>query len=611
MRTLTRRQVLQAVGGLLAASALNACAPKVVEKEKIVERTVVVEKEKPVEVTKIVEKEKEVTKVVEKQVTTVVEKEVFCKKDWVDGLAPVPKKYDKVIQCRVEFPGTYKFKEGENYTNNPLYNWVKENLKVEYVIHWQADGDVRTQKRAADIAAGTLPDLFDTSGTEFAQLIANDALAEIRAIWEATASPLNKQKRWYPDGKNWLDAWRGDKLYGVAHDWGGAYNVDNLGWIRQDWLDKLSLKPPETLDDLEKTLYAFKKNGLSPYGINACKRLITWYQSLDPIFGAYGVMPTCWRDKGDGKLVYDSLAPENKEALALLNKWYKDGILDPDFYTYNEGDAAKNLSDGKVGVCFAPNWAPYILMDMEKAFNTRFIIFPEPKGPGGKRGRKATSVKGSFMVYRKGVDPLVIEATLNHLNWEMEMNVNGLTKHNAWGVALTSGVGLFLEGYDWEWVTTKDATPEVPECEIKKGPYLTGEMMRPVGWHFDYMSYPEIGVDLGRPIVEWSKADPKTLNKPQRLYLRDRGRLRQMEGLEVIWSTLDRGIADEWLGVPTKTMAEKNADLSAMEQEYYISIVIGNKPVSAFDEFVASWKKNGGDAVTADVNAWYETVKKK
>lgn len=64
-KSISRRQLLRwgMLGG--ASVTLAACAPKVVEVtrevEKVVEQTVVVEKEKQVEVTKVVEKEKVVT----------------------------------------------------------------------------------------------------------------------------------------------------------------------------------------------------------------------------------------------------------------------------------------------------------------------------------------------------------------------------------------------------------------------------------------------------------------------------------------------------------------------------------------------------------------------
>ena len=46
-----------------------------------------------------------------------------------------------------------------------------------------------------------------------------------------------------------------------------------------------------------------------------------------------------------------------------------------------------------------------------------------------------------------------------------------------------------------------------------------------------------------------------------------------------------------------------------MEKQTYTNIIYGNEPIEAFDTFVEEWKAQGGDQITEEVNAWYETVK--
>ncbi|MNL86936.1 hypothetical protein D3C87_2158660 [compost metagenome] len=58
-------------------------------------------------------------------------------------------------------------------------------------------------------------------------------------------------------------------------------------------------------------------------------------------------------------------------------------------------------------------------------------------------------------------------------------------------------------------------------------------------------------------------------------------------------------------------MSAKGALLSKLESETYLKIIYGEKPIDYFDEFVKEWKANGGDQITAEVNQWYETTKKK
>ncbi|WP_281426275.1 hypothetical protein [Paenibacillus agaridevorans] len=39
-------------------------------------------------------------------------------------------------------------------------------------------------------------------------------------------------------------------------------------------------------------------------------------------------------------------------------------------------------------------------------------------------------------------------------------------------------------------------------------------------------------------------------------------------------------------------------------------IIYGKKPIDAFDQFVSDWKAGGGDKMTEEVNAWYDSAKR-
>ena len=54
-------------------------------------------------------------------------------------------------------------------------------------------------------------------------------------------------------------------------------------------------------------------------------------------------------------------------------------------------------------------------------------------------------------------------------------------------------------------------------------------------------------------------------------------------------------------------MIERNSDLNKLQDETILGIIIGDKPMSAFDEFVSQWKSQGGDQVTQEVNEWWAT----
>jgi len=519
-----------------------------------------------------------------------------CQKDWNTRMPPVPKKYDPPLKIEIEFERFPEYPQGDGPTNQPLYNWIKANMGIEYTVHWAADRDtpVFTQKRKADIAGGSLADRLGTGGAELADLIKNEAVEDIKAIFEATASPLVKEKRKYPSGSNWVCVARGDKIYGIPFQWGGDGNTESVGWIRKDWLDKAGLPIPQTIEDIDKTLRTWKSKGICKYGLNAANDPFTWNHRLDVFFGAYGHMPRTWRDLGDGKLVYDSLNPENKKALALLAGWYKDGLMHPDFHTYAPWDANKVFTGGDTGITYCPWWMAGTMRDLEATTQGAQVInFPRPTGPAG-RHMMGDVLVGNAIVYRKGLDKTKIEASINELNWYTELTVNGPEKYDAYSS------GLFLEKYDWEWDD---------KCELKAGKYGTSTLNRSIGWNFDYIAYPDSIKDGNAPLLKWAKQDPKTLNKAQRFLTSDRKTMSGLESFQIVFDTKGEGILNQWIGVPTDRMVKMSPDMPN-EAQMEIGIITGTTGMDAWDKWVEQWKKSGGDAFTEDINAWYATVKK-
>ncbi|MCS7222695.1 MAG: extracellular solute-binding protein [Anaerolineae bacterium] len=523
-----------------------------------------------------------------------------CQMDWNPTFPPPFKVYDPPVEVSVIWNPGLTFPEGMSWNNNPMYNRVVEYTGIKFTIHWEAYGELRDQKLAADLAAGTLPDAFHAAGLFFEELIDNDAIEDIKEIWEATASPLTKEKKMYPDYKWWKPVLRNGKLYGIPFTWGPAYNVDNLCFIRQDWLDQLGLKAPETVEEWGTVAKAFRDAGLCQFGISACKRLVTWFQSLDPVFGAFGVMPTCWVKAEDGTLKYDSISPAVKDALAVIRQWYEEGLIDPDFYTYNEGDAAGHIAASKVGIFTAPWWhgGAQVKLEQENP-GMKLALIPYPKGPQGKQGRRASAEVQSQVVFKKGLDPIKIEACINNLNWHIEMHVNW-QKYQQYGEWRNSHA--FVEGLEWVWDEN---------CELKDGPVvmpMTYTWMDTIDFGFPYMVYPTYQVEPFRDIQEWMKEDPAKLNKAQRFLIKNPIVLREAEYYTKVFDTLNVQIINEFFGNPTDAMQKLLPDLNTLESEVFTNIVIGNEPLDRFDSFVEEWWEKGGEQVTADVNAWYKAT---
>jgi len=122
-----------------------------------------------------------------------------------------------------------------------------------------------------------------------------------------------------------------------SHPWSGL-------WVRQDALDDLGLAAPVTLDDWDTMLYAMRDmTGSFVLGNN----FPDWYgiQTNYQFAGAFGASFRRFINKA-GTVAYGSIEPGYRDFLTLMNKWYADGILDPDFATRTFDDYRANCSDG-------------------------------------------------------------------------------------------------------------------------------------------------------------------------------------------------------------------------------------------------------------------------
>jgi putative aldouronate transport system substrate-binding protein len=121
--------------------------------------------------------------------------------------------------------------------------------------------------------------------------------------------------------------------------------------IRQDWLDKLGLKTPETYDEMETTLKAFKEN----YGCTNALLLSGTTQMTNLISG-YGTTGAADTSMGtatvnmyqvDGVIRNGYQDDSYRAYLTMMNRWYKEGLLSPEFITASN-DGSQNNMDGTI-----------------------------------------------------------------------------------------------------------------------------------------------------------------------------------------------------------------------------------------------------------------------
>lgn len=146
-------------------------------------------------------------------------------------------------------------------------------------------------------------------------------------------------------------------------------------FVRKDWLKKLNLSEPKTMQEFEAMLKAFKDNASTLLGKDASKMVpfsmgtdVGW--RADHLLASF--IPSNFSEKDsfvygfdDRKLLY----PGIKNGVKKLNEWYNAGLVWKDFPMYATGDKTEDnmMKAGYVGA-FIHNW-DYPYRDGDNSIN--------------------------------------------------------------------------------------------------------------------------------------------------------------------------------------------------------------------------------------------------
>lgn len=138
------------------------------------------------------------------------------------------------------------------------------------------------------------------------------------------------------NGSHYTYAWfRGDEslLY-----WKGLQ-------IRLDLLERANLPIPKTIGEWDNTLRKFKDMGIK-YPLT-----YRWsFELVDPFVSAFNTLNGYYQI--DGKVKFSPFDNKYREYVKMLNKWYSDGVLDPEFLSQSEELLESKILNGQVGAYF-------------------------------------------------------------------------------------------------------------------------------------------------------------------------------------------------------------------------------------------------------------------
>lgn len=346
---------------------------------------------------------------------------------------------------------------------------TQTGVKVEYqhpVIGQQ------TEQFNLLIASGELPDIIEHGWYEFPG-------GPGKAIEDGYIIPLNDYiDKYAPNFKKYLEA-NPDIDKAIKTDDGKYYVFPFIRGheklllsagpiVRTDLLSELGIESPVTYDDWYNMLKKFKEAGVEiPLSFNA-----TNTNEIEQLLGVFGAVLGFYAE--DGKIKFGPFAPEFKETLQMLNKWFNEGLLDRNFTTTDSKIREANVLQGKVGATYGSGggnlgkWIQSIPADSKIKLGTTAY----PVKNAGDKGAKYKCVSDAYTGYGaaittscknpalavKYIDYFYSEegSTLSNFGIEGESfeMVDGVPtytekiRNNEEGLSMSQAMAMYMRSYD-------------------------------------------------------------------------------------------------------------------------------------------------------------------
>lgn len=492
---------------------------------------------------------------------------------------------------------------GDTPLDNQYTRNIKENLNIEVDHAFTASPSNYRQRVSLAIAGNDLPDAMIVNAVELRQMVKADQIADLTEVYEHFASPVIKRIIEGTDGIAMDSVTFDGKIMAIPNVQLSADGV-HLLWIRKDWLDKLGLDVPQTVEDLENVARAFVEQDPDGNGqadtiglagpdttgkisANFLESTNNLY-GFDGIFSAYNAYPGYWLDDGSGNQVYGSTLPETKEALSKLRDMYAEGLIDREMGVRQ--DSGESVIAGKTGMFFAPWWMPYgpITDAVTEDPEANWQAYAVPLDKEGKFSPHMSTPTNSYVVVRKDYEHP--EAVMKMLNNLMAEDAKGTFDASKGGPGFYPLRLVYAPSDETEYSVT--ALREV----------LAGDKTAE-----DFKDKPEYKLLVSdAEVIGDVKTEPYDQYDIQYWDIdANKGAWTRSYALMVGGSPLvDNEINGVYSSIynQTKTMEDRWVNLQKLEDETFLKIIMGQESLDAFDTFVEDWKRQGGDQITEEVN---------
>lgn len=464
---------------------------------------------------------------------------------------------------------------------------VEERYNVKFDF-WFVDNQKWDDTLNVRFAAGEMPDVFrlKTKGN-LNKYVQQGVVGElpIEMIEEKAPNYMKMVEEYDTENLMWMPTRINGKNYGFTFPAIRNTYPTSLVW-RLDWLKAVGIdKVPETLEEFETAMYKFAKEDPDGNGVDDTYGLSNTV--MGTVLGSFGPMAIRdfkgnplpdlrWQRDGEG-VKLSALTEETRQGLELLQKWYRDGVIDPEFITGENTGGYWALSqafiNGRVGVTgnvMYDHWVPplsegdlggsvyqeFIKVNPDLVYGEDFILGTAPVGPEGVSGTDLWGYVSETMVLSSQCvkDQKKVDIILQMLDdFVADEEYSMMIRHG-------------FEGEDYILGEDGSVIPQVTDsaARVQKGIQV-----------FTFLSsIPEYEKKYSPKLYEFADAN--------------------------------KGTGHVILPVPSTNAATQYlTTLQTLTVEYFTKIVTGEYSIDQFDEYVEKMRQNGADELEKQTSeAW-------
>jgi len=410
------------------------------------------------------------------------------------------------------------------------------------------------EKLNLEVASGVDYDILMLTPAQFYKLAVQGALMPLDELLEKNGQHIKdaiSEKTWE------LSTYEG-KIYGVPQK-NERPNIEQALAYREDILEELNLKQPETIEEFYETLKAVKaaKPNMIPltgYGLGAAD-----------VYSAFGLY-TDWMEV-DGKLLNRYQMPEMKEYLTFMSKLYQEGLIDQDWGINKVATMQEKFTSGKafampITWSESPKVKPALLNNVA---GSKLAYMNPLVGTNGQVG-----IQASLRIERIHAIPKNskrAEDAIKFIDSKLEPeNFTFLTLGE-------EGVTFKQDGNKYEAI--------MPIFTEKRGTaywFLNG---------IDEKRYPDMW------LARLSR-DPALLEAFQ-LFNKDYDKYAKQNPVAFI--------------PPHEAGSKYQQALSKIEEDYVVKVLMGGEKLENYEKFQQNWEQSGGAEIAKAVNDYYQSVK--